>query len=219
MNTMEVLTFLLVFFAALSYVDKRNNKKKYGVINMNYKDNMTTENNKYLIRLTNLEDAGDLTKVYSDKNALPFFNSDNCHGDNFYYYSEEIMAMVLEAWKKEYENGGFVRFAIVDKAVGEVIGTIELFNRKAEDYFDECGLLRVDLRSDYEREACLTDILLLIEKPAYEWFECNMIATKAPIYAIERIKALQNVGFVKSSENLIGHDGTVYRDYWCIFKK
>ena len=27
--------------------------------------------------------------VYGDKNALPFFNSDNCHGDNFYYPDEE----------------------------------------------------------------------------------------------------------------------------------
>ena len=29
------------------------------------------------------------------------------------------------------------------------MGTIELFNRKAKDYFNNCGLLRLDLRSDY----------------------------------------------------------------------
>mgnify|MGYP004503706015 CR=1 FL=1 len=29
MNTIEVLTLLLVVFAALSYIDNHNNKKKY----------------------------------------------------------------------------------------------------------------------------------------------------------------------------------------------
>ncbi len=186
---------------------------------MVHKDNLTVENEKYLIRRTSLEDTRDLAKVYSDKNALPFFNSDNCHGDNFYYHTEEIMRMVLEAWEKECASGGFVRFAIVDKIVEEAIGTIELFNRKAEDYFNQCGLLRVDVRSDYEKSDILSEILLLITNPAYEWFECDMIATKAPIYAIERMKALDKVGYKKSPEKLIGYDGTVYQDYWCIFNR
>lgn len=77
----------------------------------------------------------------------------------------------------------------------------------------------MDVRSDYERTTELADIFSLIEKSAYDWFECSMLAKKAPIYAIERIEALKKTGFEKSEENLIGHDGTVYRDYWCIFKK
>ena len=43
------------------------------------------ENENYILRLVEAEDCEDLLKVYSDKNALPFFNSDNCDGDNFYY--------------------------------------------------------------------------------------------------------------------------------------
>lgn len=38
----------------------------------------------YRIRLIEPRDAEDLLAVYSDKLALPFFNSDNCHGANFY---------------------------------------------------------------------------------------------------------------------------------------
>lgn len=38
------------------------------------------ENDKFLLRFSQLDDAEDLVSVYSDKNALPFFNSDNCHG-------------------------------------------------------------------------------------------------------------------------------------------
>ena len=38
----------------------------------------------FLIRRIEEQDAEDLLEVYSDLNALPFFNSDNCHGSNFY---------------------------------------------------------------------------------------------------------------------------------------
>lgn len=33
------------------------------------------ENDKFLLRFSQLDDAEDLVSVYSDKNALPFFNS------------------------------------------------------------------------------------------------------------------------------------------------
>lgn len=42
-----------------------------------YKTNPVLENEKFLLRLTENKDCDDLLKVYSDKNALPFFNSDN----------------------------------------------------------------------------------------------------------------------------------------------
>ena len=50
-----------------------------------YKECPSFENEKYLIRFVDANDADDLMEVYADKNALPFFNSDNCDGDNFYY--------------------------------------------------------------------------------------------------------------------------------------
>ncbi|BDC92169.1 hypothetical protein [Treponema bryantii] len=50
------------------------------------------ENNDYLLHFVTPEDTKDLLKLYSDKNALPFFNSDNCHGDSFAYrdYWEKV---------------------------------------------------------------------------------------------------------------------------------
>lgn len=81
-------------------------------------------------------------KVYSDKKALPFFNSDNCGEDDFYYTTEERMEQAINYWLYEYDREGFVRWAIVSKETDEVIGTIELFHRDAEDYFTDCGLLR-----------------------------------------------------------------------------
>ena len=44
----------------------------------------------------------------------------------------------------------------------------------------------------------------------------NGVITKAPIYAVERIKAIQRVGFTKSEHLLGGHNGYTYDGYWVI---
>ena len=98
-----------------------------------YENCPVLESGKFLLRLAEEKDCGDLLKVYSDKNALPFFNSDNCDGDNFYYETAERMAEAFSFWKLSYENGWFVRLSIVDKAASEVVGTVELCLRVSED--------------------------------------------------------------------------------------
>ena len=107
------------------------------------------ENENYVIRLFSSDDLEDLLKVYSDKNALPFFNSDNCHGDNFFYDTTEKMQKALEFWKMSYENGWFVRFSICDKKSATVIGTAELCVRESDDVFNNAWILRIDVRSDF----------------------------------------------------------------------
>lgn len=172
------------------------------------------ENDKFLLRLIENDDCDDLLKVYSDKNALPFFNSDNCDGDNFYYATRERMAEALDFWNLAYKNGWFVRFSIVDKEVSSVIGTVELCLRVSEDEFNNMGILRVDVRSDYEKAEILYDIVTLITPCLSEMPGCNGIITKAPIYAVERIKAIQKAGFTKSEHLLIGKTGYAYDGYW-----
>ena len=154
--------------------------------------------------------------MYSDKNALPFFNSDNCDGDNFYYATKERMAEALAFWKLAYENGWFVRLSIVDKTTSSAIGTIELCLRVSEDEFNNMGILRVDVRSDYEKEDALFDIFSFITPQIPELLGCQGILTKAPIYAVERIKAIQKAGFTKSEYLLIGKAGYAYDGYWTI---
>ena len=174
------------------------------------------ENEKFIIRLFQNEDCDDLLKVYSDKNALPFFNSDNCDGDNFYYATKERMAEAIGFWNMSYENGQFVRLSIVDKAESSVIGTVELCLRVSEDEFNNMGILRVDVRSDYEQEEALYNIFSLITPQMNEILGCKGVLTKAPIYAVERIKAIQKVGFTKSKHFLIGKNGYAYDGYWTI---
>ncbi len=138
----------------------------------------------------------------------------NTNGDNFYYATKERMSEALEFWHMSYENGWFVRLSIVDKAASGVIGTIELCLRVSEDKFNHMGILRVDVRSDYEQEDVLYDIFSLITPKLEELLGCNGVITKAPIYAVERIKAIQKAGFTKSQQLLIGKTGYAYDGYW-----
>ncbi len=175
------------------------------------------ENKRFKLRFISIEDCDDLLKVYSDEKAVPLFNSDNCNGDDFYYTTRERMKQSLGYWKFEHDRKVFVRWSIIDKKDNAVIGTIELFHRDSKDFFTNCGLLRLDLRSDYERKDNIIDILNLIIDKTYSLFECSMIATKAIPIASERINALNKLNFLSSENKLIGHDGTEYSAYY--FKK
>ena len=160
------------------------------------------------------KDAKDLLEVYSDLHALPLFNSDNCHGSNFYITNLVDMENTIKYWLLEYtENKGFVRFSIIDKAIGKCVGTIEMFHRIAEDDFNHCGLLRIDLSSHYEKKEFIEEILKLVTDPFFEWFSCKNIITKAPLYAVERISALKACEYALSDVPLKGAY-RLYYDYW-----
>ena len=175
------------------------------------------ENDRFFLRMTTEADCDDLLEVYSDKNALPFFNSDNCNGDNFYYDTRERMMEAIRFWIWSYENGYFARLSIIDKFVSKVIGTIEICLRISEDAFHNMAILRVDVKSNYETEEMLFNIISLVLPRMREMIGCSHTLTKAPIYAVERIKALQKAGFIKSAHCLIGgHDGYAYNGYWTV---
>ena len=174
------------------------------------------ENEQYLLRLVSKGDCLDLLKVYSDKKAVPFFNSDNCNGDDFHYTTEKRMQEAINFWIFSYNERYFVRWSIIDKLKDEAIGTIELFHRDSADYMDNCGLLRLDIRSDYEQTNHIENILSLIIEPAYELFYCDKIATKAIVNAEERVTALEQLGFKMIDEKLLGHDNIEYIDYWVL---
>lgn len=197
------------------------------------------ENENFIIRLMEMSDAEDLFKVYSDKLVLPFMNSDSCNGSNFYCEKKEYVQGAVKFWIEEYKNKGFVRFSIIAKndksenfvfsstrsdnpadydtgnSTDCVIGSIELFNRQSTDFYTNCGLLRLDVRRDYENVDSLTEILSLITEHTYDLFECDFIATKAQVFAVDRIEALKKLGFEKSEKPLIGVlDNKSYYDYW-----
>lgn len=170
-------------------------------------------NGNFLLRQVEPGDRDDLLKVYSDLKAVPIFNSDNCTGD-FYITTQEDMLKTIDFWLMEYGQRYYVRWSIIDRAEGCAVGTIELFNRTAEDFFTNMGLLRLDLRSDYENGEDIREILALLLPRVEEMFACGTVATKIPPCAGVRREALCAMGFVPVPHEVVGHDGRRYGDYY-----
>ncbi len=179
-----------------------------------YENCPVLENESFLLRIVDKQDCAELLKVYSDHEAVPLFNSDNCNGDDFFYETADRMERAIDFWIFSYRHRYFVRWSIIDRKSGEAIGTIELFRRDSEDAFTNTGLLRLDLRSDYEQADAIESILSLIIEPAYELFDCISISTKAVPQAAVRRAVLVKMGFEESMDALTGHDGTQYGSYF-----
>ena len=176
----------------------------------------TVESEHFLLRGVVMEDAKDLLKVYSDEKAVPFFNGDNCHGDDFHYTTLERMKEAIGFWQFSYDNGYFVRWAIVCKEINEAVGTIELFHREDEiaDY-DNCGLLRLDLGSDFEKADAIAEILTLAAKLTFDLFG-DKVVTKVKANATERLAAVKKLGFVLPKVALKGNAGELFDDYFVL---
>lgn len=176
------------------------------------------ENEIYLLRLLENADADDLLAVYSDQKAQRLFNADNCTGD-FKIDSLECMQRMVSYWLRSYQIQDFIRWTIYDKTIQKAVGTIELFLRRANDYYNDCALLRLDLHSDYENEDVISKIILLILMPIFAMFPCKMIATKIIPEGRARKNAFEAMGFSASKETLIGgHSGVPYTDYFVLRK-
>lgn len=147
------------------------------------------------LRQTNMEDAEGLLTVYSDEKAVPFFNSDNCNGDDFHYTTIERMKQAIEFWNLSYKNRHFVRWTVIFNETNKIIGTVEMFRRVAGDEFNHYGVLRIDLQSNFEVKSVINAILEIVNENFYEDFEVQIIVTKAIPAAVKRISSLTQNGF------------------------
>ena len=85
----------------------------------------------------------------------------------------------------------------MDKTKNKAIGTIELFHRKSNDYFNHSGVLRLDLKSAYEKTDKIVEIIN-IDNSAYELFNTKKLITTIPVYAIKCKAAFEKLEFTKS---------------------
>ena len=170
-----------------------------------YQNPPVLENELILLRPVTLGDSQALLRCYGDVHAVPNFNSDHCNGDDFFYTTVERVAAAITFWEQSRERREFVRWAVVDQSLGEVVGTVEMFHRRASDAYDHAGILRVDVQSRMETRAFLHALLSLCLRHFYEAFEVERILTKAPPYAAERIIALTATGFVPLTNDMNGN--------------
>ena len=168
---------------------------------------------RFWLRQTVMEDSRNLLAVYSDPKAVPLFNDDNCTAGFFMPRLEDV-ERYIRFWLGEYALRYYVRWSILDREAGCAVGTIELFRREASDFYNAVGLLRLDLRSDYERTDVIREITACVLRDILPLFGCEKLATKVPPCAGVRAEALAGMGFRPCAEPLYGHDGTAYFDYY-----
>ena len=74
------------------------------------------------------EDAEDLLSFYSDLSSWMFNGNTWCNGifSSNNATVDEMRKCIL-SWLDEYRNKFYIRFSVIDKAVGKPIGTIEVF--------------------------------------------------------------------------------------------
>lgn len=160
------------------------------------------ETDNYTLRMVEKGDAKALLKCYSDKKVVKIANADNCTGD-FYFQTIEEMNNYMDCWLYEYSKQYYVRFAIVDKRIGEAIGTIEICNKGSFEHLKNVGVLRLDICSSYEREEVLNEILEVISLHFYHDFGLENIMTKAIPEATARTKALKDNGYYTVTHNIV----------------
>lgn len=166
---------------------------------------------RFYLRLVCKEDAPGLLKVYRDRQAQHYFNSDNCTSD-FRFSTLREMEQCIDMWLWSYRQGHFVRWTILDGQ--KPVGTVEMFRRSdGKDGLGE-GVLRIDVMSMYEFSDVFDELLHTMLPALHEHFGCARILTKALPYMERRRLALVLHGFFPSKEPLVGHDGIEYGHYW-----
>lgn len=165
---------------------------------------------RFTLRLVRESDAPGLLAVYSDRDAQPLFNADNCTSD-FCYTTLPQMRECVGMWLWSYQQGYFVRWTILE---GESpVGTVEMFRRDEGEDGRGSGVLRVDLASRCETADVFGELLETLMPPMHELFGCGTVLTKAADFAQQRQAALKAHGFVPAAP-LTGHDGRLLGDYW-----
>lgn len=172
----------------------------------------------YSLRDLKEDDWRQLILVYKDAMCVPFFNSDNCRGDIFYYSKETKMKNAINFWLDSTKKGYFTRKVIIDNSNNRAIGTIEYFIRNNEPNYNDTIILRLDVHHYYEKKKALIKIFKLAIKEAFHSNNCNNLITKGWEYAIERRAALSFLTFKEQDEPLIGHNNEKYSNYWKIKK-
>ncbi len=154
------------------------------------------ETKRFLLRQVREEDAPALLKCYSDPAAVSRMNADNCLR-GFLCESLEDLLAYIRIWQSE----DYARPAVIHKETGQPVGTLEIFG-------GETGVLRVDLRADYETPEVLTELYAFAAERFPKDFPMGAMVTKAVPEASARREALAALGF-SGPESFRG-----YEDYY-----
>ena len=84
----------------------------------------------------------------------------------------------MEGWLDAYKNRGFIRYGIIDKNSNKAVGTMEIFGGERGGECTDYGVLRIDVRSEYENEESLAELLKISDSFFFD-VNTEMFITKA----------------------------------------
>ncbi len=143
------------------------------------------ETKRFLLRQVKKADAPALLKCYADPAAMALMNEDNCTG-GFLFQTLEEMEKAIHFWNHDIFD--YIRPSVIDKSTGEPIGTLEVFG-------GDTGVLRMDLRRDYETPEVLRELYALAIERFPADFPMEALVTKAVPEAAARRAVLTEMGF------------------------
>lgn len=156
------------------------------------------ETKNFILRKLNIGDSEELFSCYSDPLAAKFFNGDNC-GDDFFYTDFDKFKKCVEYWIKSYDIQDFVRFSIINKQKGSIIGTVEICRSyKYSKGKEKIGILRIDIASLFETKDSMEELYTVLIDNLYKDFQVDFLLTKAIPQAQARMEVLKKKYFAEA---------------------
>jgi len=140
------------------------------------------ETERFRLRLVAEGDAPALLPCYANPSASVQASSEHCTYGYGSRTLEELQGFI-RSWLAAYHNREFIRFAIVEAASGNAIGTVEMFS-----FSKELGVLRIDLPAANETCDTIAELLRVADH-FFEDFACRAIVTKYFPAAEEALRA------------------------------
>jgi len=156
------------------------------------------------LRLVSQEDAVELLACYAD----PITQSHTDAGNyGFAYDTPEGMRDCIESWLDEYAAREFIRWTVIHKGDAKAVGTIEYFpttkDARAESASVRLGVLRIDLKSEYEKKELFDQLLDIVIGKLQCHMPSDAIIAKVEECDTVRMAAYTEKGFIRPKrENL-----------------
>ena len=171
------------------------------------------ETEHFMLRQVKMKDAADLVECYAHPTLAVQGSAHGCIVGPGGYGSKnkKEMRAFIRFWLKEYHKGWYVRWSVIDRRSGEVVGTIEGggYGILAKDA--DGVMLMIDLVAPYETEVFVPELLRLIIDKFYTLFQASILVIYGMPGADVRLNALTAAGFVPVDWDVEDRENHYYR--------
>ena len=155
------------------------------------------ETEHFKLRQVKMKDAADLVECYGNPTLAVQGSAHGCIVGPGGYGSKTKKEMqdFIRFWLKEYHKGWYVRWSVIDRQSGAVVGTVEGGGHDIPGQGMGVTLM-IDLVASYETETYVSELLRLIIDQFYTLYGADIFIIYGMPGADVRLNALAAAGFV-----------------------